>query len=224
MIKNILIVVLVIILGYFGYKELAQKNIIEKEPVVEEREGNEEISQVPEDFTPGTEAYNNLLTEVKKLSETAGSTGALTTSTRIDITGDGVPELLVNTGDGGATMQSNTVVMYKNGMPELVIIRDPSGRIHDQRPGYYSAMSGAGGSGRYGSGVELLAEEQSILTKTFSIYGAPEDYCYATVYTWNSPSGEFHYNETLSAKYTKELIPQCKQIALDTGVNFVVKE
>ncbi len=225
MIKNILIAVLLIILGYFGYKELVQKNKIENDPTSNPQPlVNQKISQIPQDFTLGTNAYNDLLKEVKKLNENAGVSRPLTVDNKIDITGDGVPELLVNTGDGGATMDGYTVVMYKNDLPELIIVRDPSGSVHDNRPGYLGAMSGGGGAGRYGGSIELLSKEQSIITKTFSIYGESEDYCYATVYTWNGQSGEFLYNATLSTKYTKELIPHCKEIAADTGVNFVVKE
>ncbi len=217
--KNIFIGILIVVIGCLVFIQF-QKKDNKTEPILDE---NNSTFKISESFSPGSASYINLLNAIKKFDSTAGVPRPISVEQRVDITGDGIPELLVSTGNGGAAMDAFTVVRYENQNLEVVNIRDNTGKTGDGRPGYYSAMSGSGGSGRYGSSIELLSNKNSILTKVYSIYGEPEDYCYAIVYTWNNQTKFFEYNTLLSKQYTNDLIPVCKKVASDTGVIFIDK-
>jgi hypothetical protein len=132
-----------------------------------------------------------------------------------DITGDGIPELLVYTGVSGATTDFYTVVKVDNGEPEVVNIQESNGKIRK-----LSGSRGAGGSDRYGSSLEMLPDQKSILSSSYSVYGLKDDNCSSDIYTWNPKTKLFEYNKAITDVKTKEIMKTCANIATETGVRY----
>lgn len=112
---------------------------------------------------------------------------------KVDVTGDGIPEVLVNLGTGGATTDLVTSMRIENDKPIAPLFKQKDGKIS-----ILLFSAGAGGSGRYGSTAEMLANKNAIYSASYSKYGESADYCRAEAYQWNSQTKIFEYNIGLS--------------------------
>ena len=132
-----------------------------------------------------------------------------------DITGDSVLDLLVDMGTGGAASDNYSVVRIEGGKPYVVQIKEEDGKVD-----FISGSNGGGGGGRYGSNLELLSNQKSILLSSYFVYGESTDNCASSIYTWNPKTKLFEFNKVESDKRTKELLKMCYKIASDTGVKY----
>ncbi len=114
-------------------------------------------------------------------------------SEKTDITGDGVSEVLVYLGVGGATTDFFTLLRIENDKPVVAYFKQKDGKISS-----LMFTAGAGGAGRYGSTVKMLADKNAIYSASYSAYGDKSDYCRAEVYQWNAQTKIFEFNTGLS--------------------------
>jgi len=110
-----------------------------------------------------------------------------------DITGDGIPEALVDLGTGGAYTDLLTLMRIENGKPVVAILKDKNGEL-DSAPTFLQ-----GASVRNGESVDMTAENKTIYSGSYSTddSGALAD-CSVDAYQWNSTTKTFDWNETLS--------------------------
>ena len=114
---------------------------------------------------------------------------------KVDITGDGVPEALVNLGTGGATTDLITLVRIEN--DKLVV---PLFKQKDGKTSTLIFSSGAGGSGRYGSDANLVESKNAIYSTHYSAYNESSDSCGAEAYQWNGQTKVFEFSASLSSE------------------------
>lgn len=173
-------------------------------------------STIEDPYTFGTPAYAAIEAAVKAANKKAKSETdrPIAVTQQIDLTGDGIAELLVATGIGGGAENQLTIVQFIDNIPHVVKV-NYKGKIS-----YFFGFTGAGGAGRYSDDVVLLPEQQIILATSYSVYGKPEDYCIAIAYVWNPVTKVFEYNQILSDQKTQDMMPQCLQIASDTSVTY----
>lgn len=211
----LLLALAVLLLVYIAFKP---KGITTPEKETKETT-SESVSNTNKESNPefivGSKSYNEFLLELKNLDPNAGVDRNASVESWADVTGDGVDEGLVSIGTGGSAMDSYAVIKVENGKPVLTKIKDENGNTS-----YFSGMSGSGGSGRYGGMTGLLPEQNSLYTSSYMVYGSIDDYCGASVYTWNSGTKMFEYKKTLSKQKTDEILVMCNQLASDTGVKY----
>jgi len=120
-----------------------------------------------------------------------------------DITGDGVPEALVDLGTGGASTSAVTVMRTEDHKPILAVFR---GRDEKVSPVVF--LEGA--SVTHTDSVELLPQHHAVHAIHYS-YGANGklDQCGGEAYAWNAQSRTFDYNPALTKKLTKAT---CRQV------------
>ncbi len=223
--KNALIIFLIIVIGLLAFLLLRPKSKPETKvipaPVVETQPKN--TAKKP-DYQPPTNPllakYAKLLPSIQTLlkseiSSEVGSERNISPEKETDITGDGKPELLVDMGYGGAASDMVSIVKIDNNVASVAKIKDSSGKVSN-----FSFLSGAGGGGRYGSGVEMQSSTNSIKTTEYFVYGEAGDNCEANVFSWNTATKIFEYNKTLSTKATAELVKTCLKIATQMGVKY----
>ena len=112
---------------------------------------------------------------------------------KIDITGDDIPEALVNLGTGGATTDVIALVQIQNNKPIIPLFKQKDGKIST-----LLFAGGGGGGGRYGSTTEMLPAENAVYYADYWKYGDKEDHCIVSAYKWNSQTKIFDYNLNLS--------------------------
>ncbi len=180
------------------------------EPIVEPVVTSE---VAPDPYAVGTPAYIAIEALVKKANPDAGRDRSIGIGERTDITGDGIPELIVNDGVVGAE-DHNYIVRFENEIPVLVKV-NYKGKVST-----FSGMSGSAAVGKKADTVQLLAQQQAILVTSYSVYGEQKDYCVAIAYVWNPTTKIFEYNKQLSDQKISELMTTCLQVATDNGVTY----
>jgi len=204
---NIVLIVLVVILvGAVGYFALVKKS---PTPTSE----NQPTNNLPTQQTPPTATNNpptttpapkavdweSLLPSMRVAlkqafpNERIEESRPISIYKKVDITGDGIPEVLVNLGTGGATTDLVTSMRIESDKPIAPLFKQKDGKISTL---IFSA--GAGGSGRYGSTAEMLGNKNAIYSASYSKYGESADYCRVETYQWNSQTKIFEYNAVLS--------------------------
>jgi hypothetical protein len=128
-----------------------------------------------------------------------------------DITGDGIPEALVTTGDGGAYTSDITLMRIENGKPVLARFKDRDGKVS-------SVDFAEGSSVMHGVTVEMMPEKHALYSGHWDMdsTGKRLSDCFVDAYQWNGSAKTFDYNSTLSTelkdrfcrKMTKELTAQ----------------
>ena len=121
------------------------------------------------------------------------NSGPIKISEKADITGDGVPEALVDLGDGGATSEFFALMMIENNKPIAARFKQKDGKISS-----LMFIAAAGGAGRYGSGANLLSDKNAIYSASYSAHGESDDYCRVEAYQWNAQTKIFEFNLNLS--------------------------
>ena len=188
---NIVLIVLAVILaGAVGYFALVKKSPSENQPT------NNPPATTP---TPKAVDWESLLPSMRTAlkqafpNERIEESRPISIYKKVDVTGDGVPEVLVNLGTGGATTDLVTSMKIENDKPIAPLFKQKDGRVSTL---IFSA--GAGGSGRHGSTAEMLGNKNAIYSASYSKYGESADYCRAEAYQWNSQTKIFEYNAGLS--------------------------
>ena len=115
-----------------------------------------------------------------------------------DITGDGVPEALVTTGDAGASTDILALMRIEDGEPVRARFRNSEGKIVD-----LEFLQGA--SVMHGNSVELLSDEKAIYQGGYFMNESATRFsgCGAGAYRWRAESKTFDLDATLSNQITK---------------------
>jgi len=109
-----------------------------------------------------------------------------------DITGDGVPEALVNLGTGGAHTQYLALMRIEDGQPVVVSFTQQSGSVAP-------ALFLSGASVMNGDEVGLLSDKQAIYSGYWSRDGATGSVseCSVAVFQWQAETKTFDFNGSL---------------------------
>jgi len=109
-----------------------------------------------------------------------------------DITGDGVPEAVVNVGVVGASSDWVTLMRLDGGRPRVARFRDWKGKV-------FTLVFPEGASATHGQNVELLPAQHAI---AFSTYSRDSEEtvaaCCDSVFKWNAKARTFDWDGTLS--------------------------
>lgn len=201
--NTFLLLIIVILLGIIAY--LLYKNNKTESVVLNDTEAQVVKTQFPPD--------EELLAQAKAIyqaefpqDEYVEADRPVSISEKVDITADGVPEILVSLGMGGATTDALALFRLEGSNLVLARMKDKTGTLLP-----ITLLSGGGGAGRYGSGYELLSENHAISISSYSIYGTPEDFCKSDVYQWNVHTKLFEYNQALSLTEQKKVQKSCDQ-------------
>ena len=110
----------------------------------------------------------------------------------VDITGDGVPEALVNTGDGGAYTDYLTLIRVEGNKPVLARFKEKDGSVRTK-------LFAKGSSVMHGETVETLPEKRALYVGHWDMDASGQQLATCTVeaYRWNSHSSTFDYNGVL---------------------------
>jgi hypothetical protein len=115
-----------------------------------------------------------------------------------DITGDGVPEALVTTGDAGASTDILALMRIEDGKPVRARFRNLEGKTVD-----LEFLQGA--SVMHGNSVELLSDEKAIYQGGYFMDETATRFsgCGAAAYRWHAETKTFDLDATLSKQITK---------------------
>ncbi len=145
------------------------------------------------------------------------TTNPISINGEVYITGDGVPEAVVDLGSG-ATTDSFTLVRIKNNKPVVSLFKQKDGKVST-----LVFTDGAGGAGRYASKFEIL-KNNAIYSASYYIYLEGSDYCRAEMYQWNSHTKIFEYNTGLSNKAQQDFCrPENLKKLMGDAYDYMVK-
>ncbi len=115
-----------------------------------------------------------------------------------DITGDGVPEALVTTGDAGASTDILALMRIEDGKPVRARFKNEEGKIIDME-----FLQGA--SVMHGNSTELLPDEKAIYQGGYFMNEPATRFsgCGAAAYRWHAETKTFDLDATLSNQITK---------------------
>jgi hypothetical protein len=143
------------------------------------------------------------LREVLK-GEFQSEMAALYVRSQADITGDGIPEALVDFGSGGAYTDYLTVVRLQNGRPVAAIFKHPDGKTR-------SSMFAEGSSVKNGVTVKLRPESNAVFACEYSMKDNGHlAKCSGEAYQWNRQTATFEYDKRLSNQIGKDF---CGELA-----------
>jgi hypothetical protein len=108
-----------------------------------------------------------------------------------DITGDGIPEAVVDLGEGGAYTDYVTVMRIEEGKAIVALFKEADGKVS----GYFFQ----GASVRHGESVRMLPDKKAVYSMSTSTddYGR-EDTCGVGAYQWDARRRVFVWNKLLS--------------------------
>lgn len=142
----------------------------------------------------------------KFLDVTIEESDSLSIFEQKDITGDNIPEALVNLGAGGAYTSYMTLMRLENDRPVIAQFKQADGALGP-------LMFLAGGSVMNGEGVALLPDKTAIYSGHWSRAAAGDPFggltdCGVEAYQWNGQTKIFEYNQVLSAQVRPDF---CRQ-------------
>jgi hypothetical protein len=201
----IVILVLLVIIGYLVFNRGNKSSL-----VINENTGAQTgiVQTLPGDdslIREGSDAYKREFPDQPL--------GTVTVAEKADITGDGLSEFVLNTGNGGATSDAFSIFRWENNTAVYARFKEKSGEV---KPA--AVLSGSGGAGRYGFSYKLMPDDHAILITDYSIYGTTDDFCSASVYVWNPQTKVFDYNSNLSVAPQKDLQKTCTEIKVGLGL------
>lgn len=133
-----------------------------------------------------------------------GSDAVVHFSDAVDLTGDGVPEGIFETGQGAT---GNTVTIFKFDSAQKPIAlktKAADGSIA-------TASLSEATSATYSVGYKILPDDHGYYeteTKNTSTTATPKLSCSLDAYSWNALTGQFEWSQTLTSQYTAQV---CKQ-------------
>lgn len=208
-IKIIIIGIVAIIIATVGYFAVTQKTA-ETPTTVQKPETINKTAELPnENLATKMVDWESLIPDIRiALKQAFPDTPAIKVEEfrpvsifkKADITGDGIPEVLVDPGGGGGTTISLlTLVKIENNKPVVARFRQKDGKISSLLFG-----DGGGGGGRYGNTVEMIENKNAIYSADYKKYGESSDSCNAEAYQWNSQTKFFEFNEGLSNEIQRD--------------------
>lgn len=204
---NIMLVALVIVLlGVIGYLVLIKKpttpaitNQIQTTNTIPSQQSTPTTS--PESI-PKQVDWENLIPAIKTvigptfLGVRVEEYYSLSIFSKNDITGDGVPEALVNLGSGGAYTSYLTLIRVENDTPVVAQFKQKDGKVSP-------LIFLAGASVMNGESVVMIPDKNAIYAGHWSRavkgtpFGSLTD-CRVEAYQWNSQTKTFDFSSTLS--------------------------
>jgi hypothetical protein len=114
-----------------------------------------------------------------------------------DITGDGIPEAVVDLGEGGAYTDYVTVMRIEEGKAIVALFKEADGKVS----GYFFQ----GASVRHGESERMLPDKKAFYSMSTSTddYGR-EDTCGVGAYQWDARRRVFVWNKLLSKQIAKK--------------------
>ena len=149
--------------------------------------------------------------QLKKLYPDANtSVGSLDLKPKdeFDFTGDNIPEVFVRLLGGGSTSDRYGLFTQIDGKLQIMKMADKYEKITDAY-----LWSGAGGSGRYGSGFSVYSFGEMLGVSSYSQYGEANDTCSEVIYNYNPNVGIFQYNALGTEVATKKFCGKMKNPA-----------
>lgn len=202
---NIVLIVLVVVLaGTLGYVTLVKKSAPTKQPQTSNSQNTQETPPPTTNNPPATAKtidWNSLIPSIRTIlkqtfpNEPIEESRSISVYKEVDITGDGIPEGLVNLGTGGATTDFVTLVKVENNKPIAPLFKQKDGKIST-----LIFTSGSGGAGRYGSDANLIENKNAIYSTHYFAYNENNDSCGAEAYQWNPQTKLFEFNASLSSE------------------------
>jgi hypothetical protein len=147
--------------------------------------------------------WNAMLPEVlsaaKKEFRDAGGYYPVSISRVADVTGKGTSEALIDFGCCGAYAHAMTVMRIEGGKPVLALFRGRDGKVS-------STEFLEGASVMHGAAVELDATEHAVFSAHWDTNkdGTKVADCAGEAYRWSPAAKRFDYNESLSARLTRD--------------------
>lgn len=127
----------------------------------------------------------------------AGTRYPAAVSKTADVTGDGVPEALIDLGIGGAYTDELTVMRLEENKPVLAVFKLRDGKISP-------TVFPSGASVMHGAAVDLLPQEHAVYSMHYDYAGNGKlQQCTGEAYRWNRRSQTFDYASVLTKKLTK---------------------
>lgn len=115
-----------------------------------------------------------------------------------DITGDGIPEALVDLGEGGAYTSTLTLMRIEQGKPIPAKFKQRDAKVA-------SLVFLEGSSVRNGESVNLVSDTQVIYSSAWGTDGEGTlNSCEVAAYKWNASTKVFEFNATLSQEIMKD--------------------
>ena len=204
---NIILIVLVVILaGVVGYLTLIKKPT---PPATTNQTPptNTPTQQTPPITSPEPTPPVNWESLISTIRTAVGPTflgvrveesGSLSIFQKNDITGDSIPEALVNLGSGGAYTSYLTLMRVENDKPVAAQFKQKDGKVSP-------LMFLAGASVMNGEGVVMLPDKNAIYAGHWSraVSGTPFGSltnCSVEAYQWNSQTKIFDYSASISSE------------------------
>jgi hypothetical protein len=134
--------------------------------------------------------------EVLKGDFPAEENEGLYVRTEADITGDGIPEALVNLGRGGAYTDYLAIMRSQNGRPVAAMFKEPNGKT--------LPLEFAEGANTIT--VELRPDYHAVFVGEYSVNddGRHLAKCTGKAYQWNRQTATFEYSKRLSKRMGKD--------------------
>jgi hypothetical protein len=202
---NIILIVLVVILaGVVGYLTLIKKPTSPASPN-QTPPTNTPTQQTPPITSPKPTPTVNWESLIPTIRTVVGPTflgmrveesGSLSILQKNDITGDSVPEALVNLGSGGAYTSYLTLMRVENDKPVAAQFKQKDGKVSP-------LMFLAGASVMNGESVAMLPDKNAIYAGHWSRVVSGTSFgsltnCSVEAYQWNSQTRNFDFNLSLS--------------------------
>lgn len=204
-IRLLLWAVVLLILGACIYAYLYHSSQKASETII----GNQSltISTSSPTTSPQNVDWQSLLPEITSIIATyrhAISPRPISVYKEVDVTGDGIPEVIVDSGDGGAHSEIYYLVRLKNSKPELVSFLGASG-VSSPYEFLISASAGNGATFNFEADKNTIYQESWVFESTNKID------CEVEAYRWNSIQDKFVYSGLDSQRINSLYCPQIKK-------------
>ncbi len=202
---NILLIILILLLVgvgvYFGLTRTSRHSAEPTKQAVNTEQQTPSASTTKKNNNQ-TIDWQSLLPEVKSVllktnQISKGDLSEVAISKTEDITGDGIPEALVEAGPG-VSFHYLTLMMIENNKPIIAKFKDKNGKIF--YPEFFNVLEEAG---RHGSETKFIRNENAISFSEYYAFNKKSDYCRLNVYQWNPQTKMFEFNGYLSNKFQK---------------------
>lgn len=201
-IKKVLIIVVLAIIAAMGIFWVQQK----ERYLTFQRQFNETSTASPTKSSspsPVSVSWQSQIPAIKKslgtvfLDVRVGGITPVSIFEEKDITGDGVPEALVDLGEGGAYTTTLTLMRMEQGKPVPAKFKQRDGKVA-------SLVFLEGSSVRNGESVNLVSDTQTIYSSAWGADGEGTlSSCEVAAYTWNAGTKVFEFNASLSQEIMK---------------------
>ncbi|MDP3947104.1 MAG: hypothetical protein Q8Q41_00215 [bacterium] len=205
---NVVLIVLVVVLaGAVGYLTLIKKptsSTVTEQPLSDTSPSSQQTNPPPTNNppqqTPKAVDWESLFPSMRTALKQAftgiqvEASRSISIYKKVDITGDSVPEVLVNLGTGG-TANFVSLMRVENDKPVVPLFKQKNGKVS-----ILIFTTGDSAGGGYRNTVEMLANKNAIYAaiSSYAKYGKSAVSCHVAAYQWNSQTKTFDFSLILS--------------------------